>query len=295
LASTQSKLLKALLKLINKKALLRRQLASGNFDSYASAEPPSKFASPLVMNKFQIRDRNVFRLSSKDKNNSNKHILYLHGGAYVQQFNRFHWEFLAELIAKTNCIVTAPDYPLAPTSTFKESFEMVGELYSQLLSSEQLSDFVFMGDSAGGGFALALAQKVRNDGIRMPSQVIMLCPWLDITLANPEIEDIDRDDPFLGRESLQQAGKLYAGDADPKSYLLSPINGPLDGLGKISVFAGSHEILVADARKLKLIAIKNGIDLNYREYAGMVHDWMFLNLPESRRAKQEIFNLILQA
>ena len=103
-------------------------------------------------------------------------------------------------------------------------------------------------------------------------------------------------DPFLGKEGLRQAGKLYAGDTVPDHYLVSPINGSLAGLGKISLFAGSKEILVADTRKLKSLAEANGIDLDYYEYEDMVHAWMFLHfLPESRRAKQKIMDLIRQA
>jgi len=293
LASTQSKVFNTVLRLINKKSFLRKQPATGKFDSHTCPEPPSKISQACLVHKFQVNGRNVFTLRPKNKHSTGKHILYLHGGAYVQRFNRFHWEFLAELVKRTNCTITAPDYPLAPAYTYKESFEMVSELYNQLLKNENSDDLIILGDSAGGGFALALAQKIRNEEINQPGQIILLSPWLDITLANPDIKDIDPNDPFLGKESLQEAGKLYAGNTNPDYYLLSPINGPLDGLGKISVFAGSNEILVADTRKLKSLAKSNGIHLNYYEYANMVHAWMFLNFPESKRAKQQIIDLVL--
>lgn len=89
------------------------------------------------------------------------------------------------------------------------------------------------------------------------------------------------------------AGKAYAGKTNPDHYLLSPINGPLEELAKISLFVGSREILAADARKLKRMADEKGIVLNYNEYPGMFHAWMLLNLPESREAKKQIIALIL--
>ncbi|HYH55267.1 MAG TPA: hypothetical protein VD772_01565, partial [Anseongella sp.] len=58
------------------------------------------------------------------------------------------------------------------------------------------------------------------------------------------------------------------------------------------VFAGSNEILVADTRKLKTLAESAGVDIDYHEYAGMFHAWMFLNFPESRKAKQQIIRLV---
>ena len=210
----------------------------------------------------------------------------------MQGFNKFHWGFLAELVIRTNCAIIAPDYPLAPAYTYKESFDMVSALYKLLFSTISPDELILMGDSSGGGFALSLAQKMRNEQVSQPKQIILLSPWLDITLTNPDIKIIDHSDPFLGKESLQKAGKLYAGNTNPDHYLLSPINGSLEGLGKLSVFVGSNEILVADARKLKSLAEAKGIDLNYYEYEKMVHAWMLLNFSESKKAKKQIIDLI---
>lgn len=103
---------------------------------------------------------------------------------------------------------------------------------------------------------------------------------------------IDRWDPFLGIPGLRKAGIAYSGNTDADNFMLSPINGPLDKLGDISVFIGSRDILVADTRKLNHLMLAKGIAISYREYEDMVHVWMLLNFPESRRACVEIINLI---
>ena len=74
---------------------------------------------------------------------------------------------------------------------------------------------------------MALAQKLRDEKIKQPVQIILLSTWLDVTLTNPAIRDIAADDPFLDEKSLRQAGTLYAGDTDPCHFLLSPIYGSL--------------------------------------------------------------------
>jgi epsilon-lactone hydrolase len=294
LASIQSKLFDILLKLIQKKRFLKFQFATGRFDIFDCPEPPAKISETCDIHRYQVNGRNVFTLKSK-LSNSGKHILYLHGGAYVQNFKKPHWDFLAVLVKNLHCTITAPDYPLAPAYTYTDTFAMVIPLYQELISKVAPQDLILMGDSAGAGFALALAQKMQKQQVIQPSQIILLSPWLDLALTNPDISLIDPLDSFLEVESLRKAGKAYAGNTRLDHYLLSPINGPIEGLGKISLFIGSKDILLADARKLTKLAKDQGVNINYFEYADMFHGWMFLNFPESKRAKQQILDLIQSA
>lgn len=291
--SIQSKLFNRLLGLVNRREFLRRQFASGQFSFFNSPEPSAVARRNCHIRKSTLNNRNVFELSSKNRKASGTHVLYLHGGAYASSFLTFHWKFLSELVNKTGCIVTAPDFPFAPHHTYKDSFDMVDKLYRQLASEVDRAGMVFMGDSSGGGFALALAQKLQHEHLPQPSRIILISPWLDITLGNPEIEHVNGIEPFLGIKGLREMGRLYAGDTDPAHYLLSPINGCLDNLGKISVFTGTKDILVSDARKLKHLAGIKNVEINYYEYEGMAHAWVFLNLPESKKARHQIMELVL--
>lgn len=291
MASAQSKIFNILLRLINKKGLLKRQFERTSFNAFTSPVPPAKIFRNCRIDTYLISNRNVFVLRPA-KNECKKHILYLHGGAFVSNFTKLHWHFLADLIAKTHCTITTPDYPLAPQHTNRDVFEMMLQLYRKLLQTVHPDDLILMGDSAGGGLALALAQKLRTENLPQPDQIILLSPWLDITLSNPDIVKIDSIDPFTGIEGLRLAGQAYAGNDDPRHFLLSPINGSFDQLGKISVFIGTKEILHADALKLKALMAAQGVSANYREYKDMIHVWMLLHFPESRKAKSEIAELI---
>ncbi len=136
--------------------------------------------------------------------------------------------------------------------------------------------------------SLALGQRLREDGLPQPGNVIMLSPWLDATLSNPEIAIVDRIDPFLGVQGLQYAGAAYARDVDPKSYLVSPVYGSLKDLAPATVFIGTRDIFLPDCRKLRARAAAENVKLNYREYDGMVHDWMLGPLPEAKQVLREI-------
>lgn len=291
--SIQSRLFNILLKLIRKKSLLKRRFDYKKVNRFKWSEPTRKILSTYKVEKLKVHNHWVFTLNQKHSLLQN-HIFYLHGGAYVESFVRPHWDFMYMLMQNLDCVITAPDYPLAPLHTFEQTFAMISHIYKELIKETDPSRIILMGDSSGGGLALAFAQLLKKQNIAQPNQIILLSPWLDISLSNPAIKDVDPSDLFLGVDGLKMAGEIYAGGVPTDYYLLSPIYGSLDGLSKISVFIGSREILVADTRKLKAIANKKGIDLNYYEYPGMFHAWMLLNLPESKKARLEILKIIRQ-
>ena len=112
-------------------------------------------------------------------------------------------------------------------------------------------------------------------------------------MSNEDIFEIDKNDKILGIEPLQIAGKTFAGNLDLKDYRVSPIYGNLSKLGQLSVFIGTHDLLIADCRKLKRLAEASNISINYFEYPKMFHGWFILrNMKESKVAINQICALI---
>jgi acetyl esterase/lipase len=165
-------------------------------------------------------------------------------------------------------------------------------LYDELAASAGSENITIMGDSSGGGISLALAQRLREDGRDQPGRVILLSPWLDATLSNPEIAEFDKIDPFLGVEGLKYGGEVYTRGVDPKSYLVSPVYGSLKDLAPVTLFIGTRDILYPDCRQLRDKAATEGVRLDYREYDEMVHDWMLGPLPEAKHAIAAIVDTI---
>src|SRR5690606_4745637 len=180
MASIESNLFYFLLRLINKKKFLQLQFAFGKFDFYNSKEPPPETYQACKGHQRLYKGRKVFTLSPISTPSS-RHVFYIHGGAYVQNFVKQHWKFLARLVEQTHCTVTAADYPLAPQNTYRDAFDMMAPLYDETIRTAGADNFIVMGDSAGGGFALALAQKAKLEGLQPPRRLILLSPWLDIT------------------------------------------------------------------------------------------------------------------
>ena len=82
----------------------------------------------------QTSSGSVFWLN--ESNHSKVTILYLHGGAYVHDFSRFHWLFLKKIAKQTDAEIIAPAYHLAPYGTYQEAFEPRSCLFRQLQDSK---------------------------------------------------------------------------------------------------------------------------------------------------------------
>ncbi|GAA5316365.1 MAG: alpha/beta hydrolase [Candidatus Pelagadaptatus aseana] len=287
MTSIKSKILSLIIRLLIK-GKLTKELTTGRINRTRDVPaPPAKLKNKFAVSAKTINGHQVFTLSPNNKP-AQKVILYLHGGAYVHNFTKQHWGFIEDLLDTLDCSVIAPDYPLAPENTYQETSTFLEKLYLEIIEQTAPENLIIMGDSAGGGMALALVQTIKQMGLPQPSQLFLLSPWLDITMTNPELAEIEKRDPFLDINGLLLAGKAYAGNESPTHYQLSPIYGELEGLGQISIFSGTHDILYADAKQLKAICDTQGIGIKYHEFDKMIHCWMLLRLPESKRVINQI-------
>lgn len=260
----------------------------------AENEKPYTFPVPLKLickvERVEIEGLDCIILSQSVP--STKYILYLHGGAYVDQPLIPHWLFLDQVVKGSQAMVNVPIYPKAPVHQFQETYDKLLCLYRIILAQTKPQDIVFMGDSAGGGLALGFSQYIGKQGLPQPERLILISPWLDITMENPGIDGLEIKDPMLLRNHLKVMGKAWAGDTDRRDYRLSPINGSLKGLPPISLFIGTHEMFLADARKFKIRAIAQGATISYHEYPKMNHDFPLFPIPEARKVLHEIIWLV---
>jgi acetyl esterase/lipase len=289
--SLQAKLINVVLYVLRMKRTVNRMRERVEKGDRTYTEPSRRLHRKHHITKREVNGHLVWTIAPKE-NASLKHVIYLHGGAYVNSFASQHWALMSKLVETLNCTVVAPNYPHAPEHCVTDVFDLLVPVYGELAARVGGTNVTLMGDSSGGGISLALAQRLREDGYEQPGHVVLLSPWLDATLSNPEIEEFDKIDPFLGVRGLKYGGEVYARDVDPKSYLVSPVYGSLKKLAPITLFIGTRDILYPDCRKLRDNAAAEGVEISYREYPGMVHNWMLGPMPEARRAIEEIIDTI---
>lgn len=156
-------------------------------------------------------------------------VLYLHGGAFIDEAGINHWALVKELTCNVPACVVVPVYPLAPAETAETVLPALTALARTLTSGSGLPA-VFMGDSAGGGLALAAAQRLRDEGEATADRLVLISPWLDALLDDPVVDEIQPRDPMLAAEALRWTGALWAGALSPSDPAVSPLNGSMAGL-----------------------------------------------------------------
>lgn len=248
-----------------------------------TSRPGSEAHRELVI-EVDGRQREVWKLRPKQPAADAPIVLFLHGGAYVNGFHPFHWRFLTRLIRRTGALVVAPDYPLAPQSTAEHVVEWVIARYRECAATGR--PVVLMGDSAGGGLAMAIAIALRDRQIQAPAKIVLLSPWLDGGMTDEESFELDLHDRFLSRDALRRCARAYAGDLAVSDWRVSPLFADLTGLPPTVAYCGTADQLIADSRRLAERAARiPQWECVVREYDGMVHDWMIIDfLPEARRA-----------
>ncbi len=264
--------------------------------SLISSTPTRAVRARLEVQSLEVAGRQVHVLMPRTEG-CLRLLLYLHGGSYVTTFTRQHWNFLARLAETTQTAIIAPDYPLAPQQRWSDAYRMLFVLWEKLIAKVAPGHMGFghvglMGDSAGGGLALGFAQALRDARQALPTMVVMLSPWLDVTLENPEIKQLSPLDPFLNVEALRVAGRAWAAGSNPRRYEISPIYGRLNNLPPLSLFVGTKDILLADCRKLWNMCAVTGTHLDYYEYEHMMHVWMLMPIRESGYATEQIAGIL---
>lgn len=263
--------------------------------SQASPRPGRKAHRKFDIGEFDTRGFPVVTIAPKGGARPGApHLLYLHGGGYVMDIASVHWSAILELCAELGASATVPIYPLAPEHKAVETLAAMRSLYDELADRYGAEDMTVMGDSAGGGMALALAQQLAEDGDRLPARLVLFSPWLDATGRDDGQKAVEAYDRMLSVNGLEACGTLYGGSLPVDDPRVSPLFGSVQGLPPMAIFAGTRDILVSDSRRLvaKLDATDGAPDYVFREYPDMFHVWMLFPIPEAKRALQETANFI---
>lgn len=233
-------------------------------------------------------------------------ILYVHGGGYMAPIDQFQVLYAATLAQRLDARIVMPDYPLAPAHTWRDSYEKMVDLaqtWVRRAGEAGERGMTLMGDSAGAGYALAIAQAMRDraaadtgtdTGTPQAAQMVLHAPWADLTTTAPGTEEASLADPWLMLSKIRLYAEWWAGGPEHLDrHEVSPALGDLRGLPPTLMLHGTRDTLAPACRALARRAEEAGWELASIEEPGLLHVYsIFPVVPEGRRAMRQVLDFL---
>ena len=215
---------------------------------------------------------------------SNRAILFIHGGAYVLGSAAAYRGLASQLAARTGVATFALDYPLASEHLFPAAYDAVVAA-QRWLRSQGMTQIALVGDSAGGGLGLATLAHRHADSPQVASAVVF-SPWTELAMTGPSMSDPQVIDPIFKPAILAHAATTYLGTADPKDGRASPLYADPGSLPPLLLQVGTDELLLDDARRYAMLAAQHGGEVRLQVFEGLHHVFQraCADLPSARRA-----------
>jgi epsilon-lactone hydrolase len=218
-------------------------------------------------------------------------VLYLHGGAYVIGSIKTHRDLAGRISRASGARVLNCDYRLAPEHPHPAAVDDALAAYRWLVDQGHApAKLAVAGDSAGGGLTIAALVAIRDAGLPMPAAGVCLSPWVDLEGIGESMTTAAHLDPMVQKEHLVRMGKLYLGDADPRSPLAAPLYADLSGLPPLLIQVGTAETLLDDSTRIAERARKAGVTVTLDVWDDMIHVFQAFApiLPEGQQAVDQI-------
>jgi len=265
--------------------------------AYASLNDQVLQQFPVTQLKGELGGVPVLDIRPVDWCDSNRLILYFHGGAYTLYSAASSLCLAAPITVETGMRVISVDYTRAPFANFKQiiaqALAVVKALNDEGIATEEM---VFMGDSAGGGLASGTVLALRDKQLSIPACLVLQSPWSDITESGDSYETLREHEPLYYYDlHLKNCALAYAGPDNLKHPYVSPVYANYGkGFVPTLIQGGTKEIFLSNFVRHYQALDQAGIEVKLDLYEGMIHDFMFEApmLPESVISRQKTAKFI---
>ena len=217
--------------------------------------------------------------SSVAGSDASRVLMFFHGGGYCSGSIRSHRRLVTEAGRSAGIRTLAVGYRLAPEHPFPAAMEDALTAWKFLRQQGIAARHIAIGgDSAGGGLAVVLNNRLRDADEELPGCVWLVSPWTDLTMSGSTLITKDGVDPIIHKGYLGELADAYVppgmGRKDPR---LSPLYADLKGLPPMLVQVGSAETLLEDATRFAAAAGAADVSVTLEIWPHMIHAWPMWN------------------
>ncbi|MEZ5736205.1 MAG: alpha/beta hydrolase [Novosphingobium sp.] len=197
-------------------------------------------------------------------------MLQLHGGGFRIGRPEFEGPLAEALAARCGIEVVVPQYRLSPEGPFPAGLNDALSALKALRSQIGDAPLIVGGDSAGGGLAAALGVLSAHGMAPRIDALVLLSPWLDLTVSAPAYAE-NADDPMFSKEQADIAAELYLQGFDATHPLASPLLARVSSFPPTLISVGTGEVLRDDSLRFHEKLLAAGVQSELSGIDGMEH------------------------
>ena len=201
---------------------LERALVRRFVRSMTAVMPPTRVKGATIERRAQGQGIRLYRPAQP---RSDAALLFVHGGGLVIGSPAINDRMCGEIASALGILVVSPGYRKAPEHPYPAALDDIHAAWTWLQAEApslgvDRRRIVVGGESAGGGIAASLVQRLHDEGGVQPVGQLLFCPMLDDRTAADR--GLDRIDHFVWNNRLNRFGwRSYLG-AEPGGPDLPP-------------------------------------------------------------------------
>lgn len=228
----------------------------------------------------KVRDHTV--LYFRHRQPSRGVCVYLVGGGMLKYPKPGQARGVIELAKKSGRDICLPYYPLRPAYTLPQVYEMLYELYRELLSTYSPENILFLGGSSGAYHALSLVSYIheKNEGLPVPGKLYLSSPGT-LYLTEEEKQkatELDRTDVVMSRKALEGLFEGISGGEPIPDYMKYLQLGNYYGVKDAYLCFGGDEVFRAAAESIRDRLEACGVNVTLEIGEGMYHAYSAMPL-----------------
>lgn len=224
---------------------------------------------------------------------SQKAMLYFHGGGHVFGGKETHHDFLMYFASLLRIKIFALDYRLAPEFPFPADLDDAELALNHVVKKKsiEIGDLILCGDSAGGGISASLVARLCQNNQPHPSFQCLIYPMLDPGCSSKTMQDY-ADGFYLTKKSMEFFWKKYSNnleDYDDPCFNLMLSPKVLNKYPKTHIITAGFDPLCGEAEAFALDLYKKGFNISQSHYPNMFHAFINFNrIPACNAALKDI-------
>ncbi|CAN5234372.1 alpha/beta hydrolase [soil metagenome] len=215
-------------------------------------------------------------------------LICFHGGGYVTSSRHTHRKMFGHVARAAQATAVIVEYGRTPENPHPGPVTDGLSAYRWALDAGyEPSRIGLVGDSAGGGLAVATALAARQAELPAPGAVYLMSAWLDLRASGESYDQNAGTDLVVSRPVMLSLAPMLLGETgDLDDPLANPIVADLSGFPPTLLQVGSHETLLDDSRVFADRARQAGADARVEVEPDMQHVFQFLagTAPEADEA-----------